>query len=524
MKVEISAVQTIYNYKPEQAERIKDDLTLPNPAYANALRYSPYSRIAIPRYLTYYSEGDGVLEVPRGYKIPFPHLITKDERFTLGNVEYPPFLFKLRGTQQEAVDAYIADRGRHNGIIVVPTGGGKSIIGIYLAWKLKQKLLVIVHKDDLISGWKSDIMNSLFLRPCQIGMIKAKRFRIGKQITLTTIQTLSKLPPEKLKELRETFSMIIVDEGHHTPAKTYETSSTFPAYDMLTLTATDIRNDGLRKVMNFHFGDVVYRYQESEDYEDIIPAKNVLIKVINVPDVKFNPPDRFIDCHTHREVTRYRIDRYEFDLATADSEDIQWLIDNELIKRKPMDYHAAKKAISESEKYNNIVAKYVKDEYAFKSSCLVFCSEKEHCRELYKLLIDHGIPKSKVQLYYGDSTESKDTIKRKAESREALITIATYAIATEGTNVKSWERIFLADTVGNEKDLIQAVGRGRRTKDGKDKLIIYDFRTPNVKGIRGHGTKRDDVYRKMNFKYISEGSTLQPTTGFRKGFSYLGQR
>ena len=61
----------------------------------------------------------------------------------------------------------------------------------------------------------------------------------------------------------------------------------------------------------------------------------------------------------------------------------------------------------------------------------------------------------KIQKFYGGMKETKEEVKRRAESKEVLITLATISIACEGTNVKAWECGFLVSSVANEKDLIQ---------------------------------------------------------------------
>jgi superfamily II DNA or RNA helicase len=145
-----------------------------------------------------------------------------------------------------------------------------------------------------------------------------------------------------------------------------------------------------------------------------------------------------------------------------------------------------------------------------KKSCIVFCSEKEHCEAIAKELEKHILAK-KIQLYYGDSKQTKEEMKRRAENKkDILVTIATFSIATEGTNVKAWERIFFGFSVGNEKDLVQAIGRGRRVLKGKDDLVVYDYRFPFVRGLENHGRKRDFVYRKYGFKisYINESTSI----------------
>ena len=105
-------------------------------------------------------------------------------------------------------------------------------------------------------------------------------------------------------------------------------------------------------------------------------------------------------------------------------------------------------------------------------------------------------------------------MKKKAESKQALITLATYSIATEGTNVKAWEVCFLISSINNEKNVEQAVGRVRRSKEGKiNPVLVYDYLLPNVYSI---GTKhyytRQKRYKKLGFKITKINGRGQSTT------------
>jgi hypothetical protein len=63
-------------------------------------------------------------------------------------------------------------------------------------------------------------------------------------------------------------------------------------------------------------------------------------------------------------------------------------------------------------------------------------------------------------------------------------------------------------TINNELDLVQAIGRGRRKLEGKENCVVYDYRHPGVKGARGHGDTRDEVYSKRGFKVLGSKSTV----------------
>jgi superfamily II DNA or RNA helicase len=483
IEVELSGVKLLRGCSPKELSTIKEDLTYDNPDYESAKRHSRFGTGSVPPYVTYYTEGKAGIIVPRGYVIPFPHKIVKDGRLLNTNVRYPKLHIELRDTQKEAVEnflSYYKKEQDERGVIILPTGKGKSILGLYLARKFQQKALIIVQKDDLVDGWTQDAKVIFGLKPKEVGLIKAKDYRIGKHVTVTTIQTLSKLPPEKIRELHKIFGMIIVDEFHHSVARIYSLVEYFPSRFKIGLTATAMRNDGLGGVLYLHFGQIAYEFEDTGQDEDILP---VTVKVKNAK-TDFNP---------ERE--------YKYNPRKKRPEIV------------PIPISTIRKAISFDDSFNTMLVRDIGEEYRKGKSCVVFTHEKEHCRIIREELINRGVPEEHVQLYYGDSKTRKDVMKKRAESKEVFITIATYSIATEGTNVKAWERGFLASTVANEKDTIQAIGRCRRTKTGKSDCIIYDYRFPNVIVAKNHGKIRDKVYKERGYETIGKETKKKRKTG-----------
>lgn len=459
MYLTVGAESTLYDIPLEIKSELMNSLTLKNPAYLSAQKYSPYNRIVnIPKNIYYYRDNeDGSLTIPRGVISVKDFKVKQDERVKDNSVDYPEFKYELRETQRIAYENYMEKREEGKGLFVIPTGKGKSILGIYLAYKLKKKCLVVVHKTDLIESWKNDCKETLGLRPKQIGIIKSKEFRLGRWITLATIQTLSRLSLDQIEELRNYFSMVIVDEVHHCPANTFSIVSTFPAYDRIGLTATKIRNDGLGKVIDFYFGGNCFKFIEKEDDEDIIPFNKV-----NVNFIKYE--GKFLG--------------------------------------KNLNYFGVKKFLINSEEYNFLIVKNILKEVSKNKSCLILCSEKKHCKILFEMLSKY-ISKGKIILFYGDSKNDIKDLKLDVESKKILVTIATYSIAKEGTNVRAWERLFLGMSLKNELDIVQAIGRGRRIFEGKKDLIVYDFYCPYVLFVNRHIHFRLNTYKKYKFNLMN---------------------
>lgn len=495
MKVEISNMKTIKGLTDEQLDIVKEELTLDNPKYFSAKKYSRYQNIRIPQHLYYYKYNSlkKEISVPVGYNIPFDNYIVEDNR-TVSTVNYPRFLLSLRDTQKEAFKSYLNDTDK--GLIVLPTGKGKSILGLYIAYALRQKALVIVHKDDLVSGWKAD-SKICFGEDFKTGLIKAKSRKVGEQVTIATIQTLARMDKSELKQYLDEFGMIIMDECHHISSSSFDIIHLFSAYYKIGLSATPERSDGLTKVMYFHLGDKAYEYKSDSNDKDILPVE---VRITNT-SVDYIPM-----CKKTNK--GYVIDNKYGTIPITSLK----------IKDRPrMNFFDLEEQVILDSRYTKLVIPKVKEYWKQQSSIIIFLSKKEHCRIYEELLVKSGIPKDQIQLYYGDSTESKEEMKRKAESKEVLITIATYSIATEGTNCRAWEIAFLISSLNNGKNVEQAVGRIRRSAEGKrNPVIVFDYSHPLAYSICRHIETRKNRYRKLDFNIVDNGHKVNKV--FNRGF------
>ena len=376
-----------------------------------------------------------------------------------------------------------------------------TVTGLYLTQQYKQKTLIVVNKDDLIAGWRDDA-KLCFGDKFKCGLIKAKKFEIGEFITLATIQTLCKLPSDKLEEVKKTFGMVIVDEQHRSASKSYEFISNLPAHRRVGFTATDIRNDGLRDVLDFYFRGVVYRCDDNAVKEDIITSEG--IEVITRPsDIVYRVPKsyRWVDDNTLVTAIEWLNPRKIITNKDKEwAEAIKELLRDGEIAKIPINLHKVNAFVNADEKFMDTVVSDIVSECRLNRSCVVFCKEKALVEKLNDLLLEKGFDNEDILMYYGNSKVTKEDLKERAETKKSLITLTTLAMATEGTNVKAWESIFLVSSIANEKDLIQAIGRVRRTKEGKDLVKIFDYSHPSVDGLKRHSAVRMAYYEKKGFR------------------------
>ena len=204
------------------------------------------------RYIkTYHFEGENIV-LPRGYMRDLLSVFRKqniapkivDERASSYCI-YPEKLngIELRPYQQRAVDeAMHFDQG----VIVSPTGSGKTILGLEILRQRQQKTLVLVHRSDLAKQWIDVIQERMGITA---GLIGDGEWELGGQITIAMIQTLS-AQEERTKTLSNTFGLILVDECHHIPAMSFfDVIGLMNAKFRYSLSATLERRDGLEPIM-----------------------------------------------------------------------------------------------------------------------------------------------------------------------------------------------------------------------------------------------------------------------------------
>ena len=465
------------------------------------MRYSKWGSTREPQYLEYFNyyqkDKNLVMQVPIGYKLPDNIEIGEitDRRFTRVQKDFPEFVMTLRDTQKEALEKFIECNKSNlsiSGSIQLPTGKGKTILGLAIAEHFKCRTLVIVHKVDLVNGWLKNIKEA-FDGKADVGIIRADKRKCGKHFTIATIQTLNRLSKQELEMLYQTYGLVIQDEMHHCPSSSFSLADNFMSRYRLGLTATPERNDGLTHVMNLYYGDFCFKYGHRKDDEDILSV-NVVRREVPVyfnPVVqkirgKYNVKDLESNCNFDEE---YKL------------KDGQMRILNIPYSERPtVPYSTIDRSVIEFEDTVNFVCKDILSEYNKGHSCIAFFSGVDSIDLYAEALESLGVPKSDIGLYYGKNKDC-ESVKEKAESNRKFITLATYSKATEGTDVKQWEVGFLVSSINTGKNVEQAVGRIRRTKGDKKlkKAILYDYRYSNCYQISRHGATRDTRYSILKF-------------------------
>jgi superfamily II DNA or RNA helicase len=157
-----------------------------------------------------------------------------------------------RPYQDEAMLAWRA--AGYRGVVVLPTGGGKTFIGALAIADLSLCSLVVVPTIDLLRQWRTALASALGCDEADIGVYGGGDREV-KPITVVTYES-AQLHPELLR----TFGLLVFDECHHLPAPTYRqiAEGAFAPY-RLGLSATPERADQEHLALAELIGPEVYR-------------------------------------------------------------------------------------------------------------------------------------------------------------------------------------------------------------------------------------------------------------------------
>ncbi len=166
----------------------------------------------------------------------------------------PVFSLTPRPYQKEALAAWGKAHGR--GIVVLPTGAGKTVVALMALEAMRVWTLVVVPTIDLMHQWHDGIREKFGLGEGEVGMIGGG-FKSERPITVITYASAA-MPRRDLSR----FGLLIFDEAHHLPSASYRTIAVrADAPFRLGLSATLERSDGRHDDLRTLIGPTVFERQ-----------------------------------------------------------------------------------------------------------------------------------------------------------------------------------------------------------------------------------------------------------------------
>lgn len=161
--------------------------------------------------------------------------------------------FSVRDYQMKAFESFWAGGrpGGGYGVIVLPCGSGKTIVGIEAIARLKTSTLILAPNVASVHQWISELADKTTLSRDEIGEYSGECKRLGK-VTVCTYSML--IQSDENGEYRtfnlmlaQKWGFVIYDEVHLLPAPVFRLSSNLQSVYRMGLTATLIREDGREK-------------------------------------------------------------------------------------------------------------------------------------------------------------------------------------------------------------------------------------------------------------------------------------
>lgn len=357
------------------------------------------------------------------------------------NLSFSGSLFQYQTDIVNKFISHIGDSG--GGLLDVEPGKGKTVMGLNILSKIKKKTLVVVHKSFLVNQWEERI--DQFLPDAKVGRIQGKIIDVeDKDIVIGMLQTLS---TKKISdEIINQFGFTIYDECHHLSAEVFsQVMINITTNYVLGLSGTMTRKDGLTKVFKWFIGPVVHK-EKTESQEEVL-----------------------INCLVFQDPDNEEYNEVETDF-----------------KGNPQYSKMITKICSNETRTNmivNVISYELKQE--IKQQIMILAHNKNLINELFDKI---RVFEPSVGLYIGGM---KDSQLKESETKKVII--ATYAMASEGLDIKTLTTLLMATP---KTDVCQSVGRILRSKHARP-LVIDIIDDHDI--FRRQFKKRKSYYNKKKY-------------------------
>lgn len=451
-ELEIVISNQIYLKRAQLSQKLivflREELNFYNAGYI-AKKNLGKSVFSTEKFFKLIEKSDSDLMIPRGFTATLVQFCKKEAipfRITDNRQKTTPVDFdseiKLQSHQELAIEK---TREKKLGVIVSPPGSGKTVVGLEIIAEKRQPALIIVHRQQLYDQWVERIQSFLKIPKKEIGQIGNQKNKIGKEITVAMIQSLSKL--DDLTNLSDKFGTIIIDECHHIPAKSFrETIIHFNAFYLYGLTATPKRKNNDQKLIFIYIGNILHQVNQKE----YLTKRNIQTE-INIKETELYAP------------FDYKIDKYET---------ISQIL------------------IHDTQRNSLIIEDIEKNVMRFKS-ILILSERKAHVEILNLYLKD----KYETITIHGDDCESARKTKiEQIKQGHFKIVISTGQFFGEGIDISNFECLFIVYPFAFEGKLIQYIGRIQRSEN---RPVIFDYRDLKIDYYEKMFKQRKRYYNKL---------------------------
>jgi len=362
--------------------------------------------------------------------------------------------YELREYQRAALDDWTAADNR--GVLELPTGSGKTVIGIAAMEALGTPTLVVVPTIDLLEQWRRELETEF---DCEVGQLGGGEQRIA-DLTVSTYDSAYL----RADDLGDRFGLVVFDEVHHLGGEGYRDIARLLATPArMGLTATFERPDGAHEVVADLVGPLVHRVDVDELAGDHLADYDIKRLRVSLTDAERAVYERHQETFTDYLATS--------GIQLRSGSDYQ-----ELVKRSGTDPRAREALLAKQrarevmmnadEKVDRLVSIFDRHR---EDRIIVFTA---HTDLVYRLSERFLIP---AITHETGASERRKILERFRSGEYSRIVTAN--VLDEGVDVPDANVAVVLSGSGSEREFTQRLGRILRPKTDGGRALLYEIVT-----------------------------------------------
>ncbi|HVU02240.1 MAG TPA: DEAD/DEAH box helicase family protein [Polyangiaceae bacterium] len=377
-----------------------------------------------------------------------------------------------RPYQAEAVEAWKKARGR--GVVVLPTGAGKSHVAVLAIAEKQRSALVVAPTLDLVRQWY-DLLRTSFGVP--VGVVGGGEHR-PESLTVTTYDSAYL----HMESLGARYGIVVFDECHHLPSEAYALAANqCLAPYRLGLSATPERADGKDAMLVSLVGPTVYR-------KDILELSGRYLADYDVERIRVS-----LTAEERAEYAAERATYLEFLRAQGIrmsspggwGEFILRSSTSEAGRRAMQAYRRQRELAFAAPAKLDVLAELIHEHR--QDRMLVFTEDNRTAYAVSRRFLVPAIThQTKV-------TERSELLARFADGRYGVV--VTSKVLNEGVDVPDANVAVVVSGSGSVREHVQRLGRVLRPKEGKRATLYEIVSADTVEAYTSERRREHDAYR-----------------------------
>lgn len=388
---------------------------------------------------------------------------------------------RLRRDQSEAVDAF--ENGHRRGLVVMPTGTGKTVVAIELMIRARCSTLIVVPVRDLMYQWHTKILEATGV---DAGLIGDGVHRVSP-ISVTTYDSAAIHMPR----IGDRFLMIVFDEVHHLAGPWRSDAARMSiAACRLGLTATlpsDVDRIGLLHEL---VGPTLYRQSITE-----AAGKSLADYSVHRIAVRLNDQEQQRYGELSRQIQKFVHDQKAIDRG------FKWDDTYALSASTKQDPERARDAIAAMRAFR---LKRQIEEHADAKLRILEDLFRLHCDESIIVFTGSNVMARKIStrflvpclLSHCGKKERRQWLDGFAEGRYRVL--VANRVLDEGVDLPAVKTAIVLGGLSSQRQAIQRLGRVLRRGSSGRRAKLYEVVVEDTREVtRSRDRRRNEAYRQQ---------------------------